>query len=442
MIRDLSKDARVLLQSVFPILDRRLRPASPAPLAVALSGGGDSLALLLITRAWAAVHGRSVIALTVDHGLSPASADWTRLCGETAARLGVGFRALTWTGDKPATGLPAAARAARHALLAEAARQAGARVLLMGHTADDLTESAAMRAEGSTVPDAREWSPSPAWPEGRDVFLLRPLLGVSRATLRDWLREADEPWIDDPANEDVRFARARARHAQSSPRSGEGDHAEHGGGGCAGAPGPTGIQDPAAGVRADPSTALRAVPLPTAWGGLVLPLSTSPSTLAMAALCAAGTARPPRGESLSRIIDGLRRGDPFVASLAGARIDVDWTEIRIMREAGEISRRGRPPLDLPPGQAVVWDGRFELTATRPGLAVQALSGLATRLPEAEQRRLKTIPAAARPTLPVISDAEGRISCPILAERPSTHVRALALARFEAATGRVDSEPAP
>ncbi len=256
---------RPLLAAVFPILDRRLRPASPAPIAVGLSGGGDSLALLLVARAWALAHGRQILALTVDHGLNPDSAGWTRVCAETAERLGVGFRALRWTGDKPATGLPAAARAARQALLAEAAREAGAKVLLLGHTADDLAESAAMRAEGSTVQDAREWSPSPAWPEGRGVFLLRPLLAVGRAALRDHLREVGETWIDDPANEDVRFARARARMLRSSPRSGEGDPAEQGGGAGAGSTGKTGIQGMAAGHHAGPTTTLRVAMKKSAW---------------------------------------------------------------------------------------------------------------------------------------------------------------------------------
>jgi tRNA(Ile)-lysidine synthase len=431
-----------LPQSAFAALDRRLRPASPAPLAVALSGGGDSLALLLMVKAWACARGRPVIALTVDHGLNPDSADWTAFCGEAAERLGVAFQALAWTGEKPATGLPAAARAARHALLADAAREAGAKVLLMGHTADDLTESAAMRADGSTVPDAREWAPSPAWPEGRDVFILRPLLGVSRAALRDFLQGAGETWIDDPANEDVRFARARARHLQSSPRTGEGDRSESGGGGSANAGGPLLNSGLSGQTAADPSTMLRMVPLPTSWGGLTLPRTASAREIAVAALCAAGTDRPPRGESLSRIIDGLRRGDPFVASLAGARIDVDWTEIRVMREAGEFTRRAPPAMDLPPGRAVVWDGRFELVASRPGLKVRMLAGEASRLPRSQQSRLKTLPPAARPTLPLIFDADGVVSCPILAERSSTRVRALALPRFEAATGRVESEPAP
>ena len=435
-------DALDIQRTVFPILDRRLRPASTAALAVGLSGGGDSLALLLIVKAWADAHGRRVVALTVDHGLNPASAGWTDRCRETAARLGVDFRALVWTGDKPAAGLPAAARQARHALLAEAARELGARELLLGHTADDLSESAAMRAEGSTVSDAREWGPSPAWPEGRGVFLLRPLLGVSRAALRDHLAEAGETWIDDPANEDVRIARARARTAQSSPRSGEGDPAEQGGGTGAGPSGQTGIRDVTAAVRSDPSTTLRVVPLPTLWGGLVLSKSTSPATLAAAALCAAGTARPPRGASLSRIIDGLRRGDPFTVTLAGARIEVGWTDITVMRDAGEISRGGLAPLALPEGREVVWDGRFAIRADRPGLTVVPLAGRAAKLPESERKRLAAVPAAARPTLPVTIDAEGSVTCPILAERPSVRVQALALARFEAATGGVDSEPAP
>ena len=68
-------------------LDRRLDPRSDRPLAVAFSGGGDSLALLLTTKAWAEAHGRSVLALTVDHGLQAASALWTQQCRETAARL-------------------------------------------------------------------------------------------------------------------------------------------------------------------------------------------------------------------------------------------------------------------------------------------------------------------------------------------------------------------
>jgi tRNA(Ile)-lysidine synthase len=415
-----SKDAGSLLQSVFPILDRRLRSASTAPLAVGLSGGGDSLALLRLVKAWADPRGRRVIALTVDHGLNPASRDWTAFCAKVAGRLGVEFRALAWTGDKPAAGLPAAARAARHALLADAARAAGASVLLLGHTADDLTESAAMRAEGSTVPDAREWGPSPVWPQGRDVFLLRPLLGVSRMALRDYLRDAGETWIDDPANEDMRFARARARQAHSTRRSGEEN----------------------ARSNAAPSIMSSVVPLPTSWGGLSLPRAATPSTVAIAALCAAGTSRPPRGDSLTRLARRLRAGGPFVTTLAGARIAADGDSIVVTRDAGAVTPDRLAPLPLSPGETAVWDGRFEITADVADLTVRALSGLATKLPAPQQTMLKSIPVAARPTLPVLVGHDGAVSCPILAETPPVRVRALALVRFEAATGRPDREPAP
>ncbi|MFZ5668864.1 MAG: tRNA lysidine(34) synthetase TilS [Pseudomonadota bacterium] len=413
------------LEGLFgPILDRRLRAESPAPLAVAFSGGGDSLALLLLARAWADRHGRRVIALTVDHGLNPASAEWTERCRATAARLGVEFRALAWTGEKPATGLPAAARAARHDLLADAARAAGARVLLMGHTADDLAEAAAMRAAGSTVGDPREWAPSPAWPQGRGVFLLRPLLGMRRPALRDWLAGQDETWIDDPANEDARFARTRARSALTEAGKGTG---EAGGG------------DPADEGGSAPSAPPRRVPLPTAWGGLVLDRCAPPSHIAAACLCAGGTSRPPRGARLARLVERLRAGQAFVATLAGARVEASGETAVFLREP---AREGLPILPLPVGEPVVWDGRFELLADRPGLAVRGLAGLAARLPRAERAGLRGIPPAARRTLPAVTGADEFVTCPILAGERAVRCRALVLDRFEAATGGVDSEPAP
>ena len=412
--------------------DARLSPASPAPLAVAFSGGGDSLALLLLAKAWADAHGRRVIALTVDHGLQPASAGWTERCRETAARLGADFQALRWEGDKPARGLPAAAREARHRLLAEAAREVGARVLLMGHTADDLREGAAMRAEGSSVPDPREWSPSPAWPEGRGVFVLRPLLGAGRAELRDWLSAQGETWIDDPANEDARFARSRARDLLSSTakrgRGTAGSVVEGAGPGSAAA--------------AAPSTASRSSsPVQDGGGVLTLPRTgLDPAAIAAACLCAAGTLRPPRGDRLARLTERLQGPAPFTATLGGARIEADADTVRFMRDAGESARGGLAPIALQPHRPAVWDGRFEVVADRPGLTVRALKGLAAQLPADQRQRLKAVPAAARPALPATVDQSGAVSCPLLAGDPSVRARPLALERFAAAIGRVRGEP--
>ncbi|PZQ35988.1 MAG: tRNA(Ile)-lysidine synthetase, partial [Phenylobacterium zucineum] len=130
------------LETARAALDRRLDRRSTAPIAVGFSGGGDSLFLLKAVLDWAG--DRPVLALVVDHRLQPDSARWTADAVAKARALGAAATALAWTGDKPSTGLPAAARRARHALLATAAREAGAKVLLLGHTASDLAEGAAM----------------------------------------------------------------------------------------------------------------------------------------------------------------------------------------------------------------------------------------------------------------------------------------------------------
>lgn len=393
-------------------LDRHLLSASAAPIAVALSGGGDSLALALIAADWAKAHGRSLLVLTVDHRLRAESAAWTQACAATARRLGAGFRALAWEGEKPATGLPAAARATRHRLIAEAARDAGAKVVLMGHTASDRLEAAAMRRAGATTPSPREWSPSPAWPEGRDVFLLRPLLGLARAGLRDWLAARGETWIEDPANDDPRFARARARAGLTGAETDE----------------MTPARDLAGLARI-------AIDL---GGGLALPqaaLHDAPQAfLAAACLCAAGTRRPPRSDRLERLAEALKGAGDLTATLAGARIEADAAgEVRFLRDTG---REGLAPLTLAAGETGVWDGRFEITAGRP-VTVQALSGHAAGLPSVQRAALQRLPAGARGTLPFVV-GEGS---PVLAALSELAARPLALDRLRSACGAVELEPA-
>jgi tRNA(Ile)-lysidine synthase len=335
-----------LPQAVGAVLDRRLLRGGGRPLAVALSGGGDSLALLLVASGWAKAAGRSLLVLTVDHRLRAESAGWTKACAAAARRLGHPFRALAWTGAKPATGLPAAARAARHALLADAAREAGARVILMGHTADDVLEARLMRAEGSTTPDPREWAPSPAWPQGRGVFLLRPLLGARRADLRAWLAARGERWIDDPANQDRAFARPRARQALAA-------------GATAGGSGPkASARTLALACRPEADAGFS-----VARAGLS---AADPEALARfvsaACVCAAGAARPPARERVARLAARLTEAAPVVATLAGARVEADARAVRFLREPGEAARGGLAPIRLKAGETGVWDGRFEITA--------------------------------------------------------------------------------
>jgi tRNA(Ile)-lysidine synthase len=405
--------------------DRRLEPGLDAPVAVALSGGGDSLAVLLAAKAWAARRGRRLIALTVDHQLRAESAGWTAFCARVAARLEIAFRALTWEGDKPAHGLPAAARAARHRLLADAAREAGARVIVLGHTADDILEADLMRAWGSSLGQLREWAPSPAWPEGRSLFLLRPLLGARRAAIRDWLTARGEAWIDDPGNIDAAQTRARAR-------------ARIAGGGAA-----------AAIAREDSDLSSLAGQVVMELGGMLslerdaLRVASGASArrwLAAAALSAGGGSRPPRGARIEALAERLRGAAPVKATLRGARIVADDRRIRIVRDAGEAARGGLAPLTLALGEPGVWDGRFELTADRAGLSVRPLAGLATRLDPTERRALGEVHTLARPALPAVIDGEGRVSCPVLADA-SAAAQALIWPRMAAACGAILTEPA-
>ena len=421
-MRRLTTPVTDLQAGVRAVLDQRLKHESAAPITVGLSGGGDSHALTLFAADWARRHGRRLIVLTVDHQLRPESRDWTRACAALAARLGLEFHALDWMGDKPAHGLSAAARSARHRLLAVAARDLGARVILLGHTASDLDEAAAMRLEGSTTPSPREWSPSPVWPEGRDLFLLRPMLALARAEIRDWLTAQGETWIEDPSNSDLRFARARARAraraAGPTPSS------------SLGAEPSDGLADLARAVRADPAGVLT---LPRA----ALAAPDGAKLVAIASLCAAGTDRPPRGERLERLALALRGPLPVTATLCGARIEADAHEVRFAREAGEIKRANLPTLDLM-GEGV-WDGRFEVRASRP-VRIAALAGHSARLPAAEREALRHIPRAARGALPILVSSNGEVTCPILEPASDVTVRSLVLARLMAACGAIPAEP--
>jgi tRNA(Ile)-lysidine synthase len=400
-----------LSAEVHAVLDARLNAHSPAPLAVALSGGGDSRALALMAAEWASARGRRLLVLNVNHQISPQSAAWTQACAALAQRLGVSFRALAWEGDKPAQGLQAAARAARHRLLAEAARQAGAAVVLLGHTADDLREAAAMRAAGSTTPSPREWAPSPVWPEGRGVFLLRPMLGLDRADLRAWLAARGEPWIDDPSNDNMKFARARARASRpAGPVDQEAPHRQ--------------MAERAAAAMVD--------------GAGVISLSRAglPGRLiAAACLCAAGSSRPPRGERLARVQALIASRADGVATLAGARIEAQGEAVRFMRELG---RGAEPTLHLAAGRPEVWDGRFEMSADRP-VRIAMLAGRMARLEAAERRALQAIPTKARGALPAVVGAEA-VACPVLAPVAGLKVKVLVRDRLLAASGAIEREP--
>ena len=357
---DATTPATGLASRVLDRLDARLEFNVDRPVVLALSGGGDSMALLDLAAQWAARRGRRLLAVTVDHGLNPDSGRWNAIAARAAAAAGADWRGVRWDGPRPTTGLPAAARAARHALIADVAREAGARVMLFAHTSSDVAEADWMRARGSSLGRVRAWSPSPAWPQGRGLMLLRPLLPEGRDRVRAYLAGRGLGWVEDPGNADPRFARSRARHDLAAGGS---------------VPAPAVQPRPVRG----PSPRVSAI------GVVQLSRAASGRTLAAAAVCA----------------------------MCGARIEACGPRLTLMREAGEFVRFPPTP-QLATGRPVIWDGRFELSGLATGTRVVAAAGQLARLGPEDRDRLTRLPAAARPTLPVLI-REGS-AAPVLAGR--------------------------
>jgi tRNA(Ile)-lysidine synthase len=179
-------------------------------LLIAVSGGPDSTALLLMAAEWAKRRGKPRIeAATVDHGLRPESANEAKAVGEICVRLGVGHRVLQWKGVKPTSRLQERAREARYRLLVDHAKAIGADALMTAHHADDQAETVLFRLlRGSGVAGLRGMDLTTA----RDgVTVARPLIGLKKRDLIAFANARGAPFIDDPSNTDPRFARTRLR---------------------------------------------------------------------------------------------------------------------------------------------------------------------------------------------------------------------------------------
>lgn len=183
----------------------------PERLAVAVSGGGDSMAALVLVAGWAAPRNIAVRAVTVDHRLRPEAADEARAVATFCDGRGIAHRTLCWAGWSGQGNLPATARNARYRLIADWARAEGIGAVVLGHTLDDQGETVLMRlARGSGV-DGLSGMATERFAHG--LRWLRPLLQIRRAALREVLRAGNIGWAEDPGNDNPHYDRVVARRA-------------------------------------------------------------------------------------------------------------------------------------------------------------------------------------------------------------------------------------
>lgn len=198
--------------SDFDRLIEQFAPNTSNPIALAVSGGSDSMALLALAHDWSQRSGISLLILTVNHNLRAEAAAEARQVADRTVALGHRHQTLVW--DTPRSS-QSAARRARYRLLARAARKAGASCLLTGHTFDDVVETALIRrrrgVRSNAIAGPAPVAPLPVWPEGRGLTLMRPLVQSKRQDLRAHLQARAWDWADDPSNDKLEFERVRVR---------------------------------------------------------------------------------------------------------------------------------------------------------------------------------------------------------------------------------------
>jgi tRNA(Ile)-lysidine synthase len=354
-------EAAVQDQDLEALFGALLAPYQRAVLAV--TGGSDSMALMLLAARWVATgkapEGLAIDVATVDHGLRAGSAREATWVAERAKALGFSHTTLVWGGNKPGSALQARAREARYALLVAHARGASPAAVVTAHTADDQAETLLMRlGRGSGLDGLAGMAPSrPLLPDG-SVQLVRPLLGLSKGFLAATLKETGGTWLDDPSNERLDFERVRLRAAH--------DHLS------------------ALGLSND-KLALSAVRLTRARDALERLTDARLAALvdahdgAFASIGRAGweaeaedvrvrmlarllgtfggQAKPAQLSQIEALVSALARGRPIALTLGGCIVSQGRTTLRLYREPGHAAM---PELRLMPGEEAVWDWRFRI----------------------------------------------------------------------------------
>lgn len=361
------------------------------PILVALSGGGDSVALLhLLTDHFGASRLRAAV---VDHKLREGSAADARKAAEIARAIGVEAHIIELNWPENGSRAHEAARTLRYAALCQTARRLGARAIAIGHTRDDQAETVFVRASRGSgmrgLAGMRAFSPAPSWPEGRGLWVARPLLGARRKELRDFLTARRASWIEDPANENEIHARVRARRTLAELELTGLDQMRFAALAERLRPHVDAIDQLAAALICDVATFDE--------GEIVLDRARwrGDETVRQRALdvliaAAAGGDRGASASQVGTLSEVLVQSGFSGATLAGAWLRPRDDRIVIARDPGALTGRADgaarvPPLRLAPAEGAVWDGRVALSIDEPGWSV-VFNGRRPELQRGEERR--------------------------------------------------------
>lgn len=403
----------------FAGLMKRYLPFESSPhLAVALSGGADSMALALLLRDWVAKRGGSLLALHVDHGLRPESGKEAAWLVRNLKAEEITVRVLRWKGEKPESAIQEGARRMRYDLLEKSCRRAGILHLAAAHHLEDQAETFLMRlSRGSGSDGLAAMAPER---NSRNLRLIRPLLTVPKARLIAFLAKRRQPWIEDPSNRDERFSRVRIRRLLPALTREGLSPGRLGAAAADLAALRSGLEEMAAAYLARHAALCReGYVLLERDAFAQLPADIQGRVLLRCLLCLGGKDYGPRLDSLEKARSRVFSPDFRGLTLAGCRILPHRDQLLVCREAGRIAAQMRPEAGH-----FYWDERFEFRIPRKWAERRALAPLkivpAERagtgwIPEnsAASTSYKALPAAVRASLPVLSGPKGVIWAPFL-----------------------------
>ncbi len=378
----------------------------PKTIAVAVSGGADSMALALLAAAWAKKKRIAVLPLIVDHRLRPDSTKEARHVAALLRQAGLTPRILTWDAKvKPTANKQAAAREARYALLAQACAKHGIAHLLLAHHRDDQAETLLLRAlRGSGVDGLAAMQPRAI----RDnLILLRPLLDLPKARLVATLRKRKQAWVEDPSNANASFQRVRVRAAldllSGNDAAGRAELVQHLAQTARNFARTRALLDHAAYDLLHESVQL--TPAGVAWLDPA-PLVAAEDELSLRALvkllgAIGGVAVPPRLDGLQRLLEALRSGKSLPLTLHRCLL----TRVRGGDERLLVCREARYLPPVQPLSAMLWDGRFRVTVAKPVRGI-SLAPLGKDRPAGIAK--PAVPKVAWPSLPALRRADGRL----------------------------------